>query len=145
MLFRSSVYQGKFSCRYVRPHLTQAQKRFPDAPRLTPKQVEAMDMLDAMVKDPRFQHTTNFQPGDLQFSNNHVALHARTAFEDYPEPERRRHLLRLWLSMPNTRALSPLMGHIYKDQRGGAVRGGFQPRVPGRMVFETSGAETEVT
>ena len=65
-----------------------------------------MDMLDAMVKDPRFQHTTNFQPGDLQFSNNHVALHARTAFEDYPEPERRRHLLRLWLSMPNTRAHS---------------------------------------
>jgi hypothetical protein len=140
-----SVHEGHFSCRYVRPHLTQAQKRFPDAPRLTPAQLEGMDMIDAMVKSPEFQFTTDFKPGDLQFCNNHVLLHARTAFEDYPEPERRRHLLRLWLSVPNSRPLSPLMGHIYRDQRGGAVRGGFQPRTPGRMVFETSGGETEVT
>ena len=140
-----SMHEGHFSCRYVRPHLTQAQKRFPDAPRLTKLQIEAMDLFDEMVKRPDLQLATNFQPGDLQFCNNHVAMHARTAFEDFPEPERRRHLLRLWLSVPNSRPLSPLMAHIYKDQRGGVVRGGFQPQTPGRMVFETSGAETEVT
>jgi hypothetical protein len=140
-----SLHEGHFSCRYVRPHLTQAQKRFPDAPRLTANQIAGMDLFDEMVKRPDFQLVTNFQPGDLQFCNNHVAMHARTAFEDFAEPERRRHLLRLWLSVPNSRPLSPLMGHIYKDRSSGAVRGGFQPQVPGRMVFETSGGETEVT
>ncbi|HEX6512343.1 MAG TPA: hypothetical protein VF157_08595, partial [Chloroflexota bacterium] len=65
--------------------------------------------------------------------------------EDYPEPERRRHLLRLWLSVPNSRPLSPALSHIYRDQRPGAVRGGFPPRIPGTVVFETTGAETLVT
>jgi hypothetical protein len=33
--------------------------------------------------------------------SNHVVLHARTAYEDHPEPEKKRHLLRLWLSLPD--------------------------------------------
>jgi len=37
------------------------------------------------------------QPGDIQLLNNHVIMHGRTDYEDYPEMERRRHLLRLWL------------------------------------------------
>ena len=139
-----SMHQGHFSCRLVRPHITLAQ-RFPEVPRLTAKQVEALDLFDELVARPDFQLVTNFQPGDLQFCNNHVAMHARTAFEDYEEENRRRHLLRLWLSVPDSRPLSPLMAHIYKDQSPGAVRGGFEPRVPGRMVFETTGAETVVT
>ena len=126
------------------PHITLAQ-RFPEVPRLTPKQIEALDLFDELVARPDFQLATNFQPGDLQFCNNHVAMHARTSFEDYEEEDRRRHLLRLWLSVPNSRPLSPLMGHIYKDRRPGAVRGGFESRVPGRVVFETTGAETVVT
>jgi alpha-ketoglutarate-dependent taurine dioxygenase len=36
-------------------------------------------------------------PGQMLFANNRWTLHNRTAFEDYPEPERRRHLVRLWL------------------------------------------------
>jgi hypothetical protein len=139
-----SMHEGYFSCRLVRPHITLAQ-RFPEVPRLTAKQTEALDLFDSLVASPEFQLVTNFQPGDLQFCNNHVAMHARTAFEDYEEPARRRHLLRLWLSVPNSRPLSPQMGHIYKDQRGGAVRGGFPSRVPGHVVFETTGAETVVT
>jgi len=139
-----SMHEGHFCCRLVRPHITLAQ-RFPEVPRLTAKQIEALDLFDELVARPDFQLVTNFQPGDLQFCNNHTAMHARTAFEDYEEEDRRRHLLRLWLSVPNSRPLSPLMGHIYKDQRGGAVRGGFQPRVPGNIVFETTGAETVVT
>jgi hypothetical protein len=43
----------------------------------------------------------------MQFLNNYVVLHSRTAFEDFPEPERKRHLLRLWLTAPNGRKLSP--------------------------------------
>ena len=42
----------------------------------------------------------DLEPGDVQLLSNHTVLHARTAYEDYPEPERKRHLLRLWISLP---------------------------------------------
>jgi hypothetical protein len=130
-------HEGHVSCRYIRGQIKNGQ-RFPAAPRLTPEQDAAMDLLDATAADPRFCFLTNFQPGDLQLCNNHVVMHARSAFEDHPEPERRRHLLRMWLSVPNSRPLSPLLGRIYKDRRPGAVRGGFPPKIPGTIVFETS-------
>jgi hypothetical protein len=126
-----------FSCRYMRPHIRQAQRRFAEVPRLTKAQEESLDLIDALVANPEFHHCTNFQPGDLQLVNNHVTLHARTPFEDYDDPTRRRHLLRMWLSVNNSRPLSPLMGHIYRDQRAGAVRGGFIPHDDGAVVFET--------
>ena len=130
-------HEGYFSCRYIRGQIKNGQ-RFPAAPRLLPEQVEAMDLTDRLAADPAFHFVTNFQPGDLQLCNNHVVMHARTAFEDHPEPERRRHLLRMWLSVPNSRPLSPLLGRIYKDRRPGAVRGGFPAKIPGQIVFETS-------
>jgi hypothetical protein len=130
-------HEGCFSCRYIRGQIKNGQ-RFTAAPRLTSKQIEAMDMVDRLAADPAFHFVTNFQPGDLQLCNNHVVMHARTAFEDHPETERRRHLLRMWLSVPNSRPLSPLLGRIYKDRRPGSVRGGFPAKIPGQIVFETS-------
>ena len=132
-----TTHEGHFSCRYIRGQIKNGQ-RFPAVPRLSAQQVAAMDLLDATAADPRFCFITNFQAGDLQLCNNHVVMHARSAFEDHPEPERRRHLLRMWLSVPNSRPLSPLLGRIYKDRRPGAVRGGFPPKRPGTIVFETT-------
>lgn len=133
-----SLQEGHFCCRFLRPHIAQAQRRFPEVPRLSPEQTEALDLFDALVASPEFHHCTDFHPGDLQLVNNHVTVHARTPFEDYEDPARRRHLLRMWLSVPNSRPLSPLMAHIYHDQRPGAVRGGFPPHVAGTVVFETT-------
>jgi hypothetical protein len=42
----------------------------------------------------------HFRPGDVQWLRNAFVLHKRTAYEDFAEPERKRHLLRLWLSAP---------------------------------------------
>jgi len=96
------------------------------------------DLLDAITNDEGFHITYAFKPGDVQLLNNHVCFHARTAFEDYPERERRRHLLRMWLSVPNSRPLSRAMGTIYQDQRPGVVRGGFPSR-SGRHIYESTG------
>jgi alpha-ketoglutarate-dependent taurine dioxygenase len=52
-----------------------------------------------MNSDPRFSVTMDLRPGDMQFLNNHVVLHSRTAYEDHPEPQRRRDLIRLWLDV----------------------------------------------
>lgn len=122
-----SMHNGKISCRYIRMQILNSQ-RFDDAPRLTPEQREAMALFDSIASSDAFRFTMMFEPGDMQLLNNHVMLHSRTSFEDWPEEDRKRHLLRMWLSVPNSRELSPAMGAIYRDQRAGAVRGGFPSR-----------------
>ncbi len=39
------------------------------------------------------------EPGDVQIVSNHTVVHARTQYVDHEDPQRARHLLRLWLSM----------------------------------------------
>jgi hypothetical protein len=135
-----SEYEGKFSCRHIWTHVTAAQENWPELPRLTDRQIEAVTLVNQLANDERFHIGMMFEPGDIQLLNNHVTYHARTEFEDYGEEDRKRHLLRMWLSMPNTRALSPLMSAIYQDQRGGAVRGGFPSRT-GTHSFTTVKAQ----
>jgi hypothetical protein len=133
-----NFYAGKFSCRYIRAHIRNAQ-RFDDAPRLTDAQVEAMDLLDEIAWRDDVHLSMHFEPGDIQILCNHTCMHSRTAFEDFPEEDRRRHLLRMWLSVPNSRALSPRMSTIYRDTSPGAVRGGFPSR-SGSHHYHTLGA-----
>ncbi|MEJ8848852.1 TauD/TfdA family dioxygenase [Variovorax rhizosphaerae] len=136
-----SEHEGKFSSRDIRTHIYQAHQDFADElPPLSEKQKEALELIGQLADEPRFHLSMMFEPGDIQLLNNHVTLHSRTEFEDWPEEDRKRHLLRMWLSMPNTRTLSPLMSAIYLDQRGGAVRGGFPSR-DGKRSFETVKAQ----
>ena len=66
---------------------------------------------------------SSVRPGDIQLVNNHVLFHDRTAFEDWPEPERRRDLLRLWLAPPGAQPLAEVFsqrfGSIEVGERGG--------------------------
>jgi alpha-ketoglutarate-dependent taurine dioxygenase len=64
---------------------------------LTPAQVAALDELDSVAEDPRLRVEFPLRPGDMFFANNRWLLHNRTAYEDHASPDRRRHLLRLWL------------------------------------------------
>jgi hypothetical protein len=130
-----SQHDGHFACRFIYGQIRNAQ-RFPDAPRLTDAQSEGMAMIETLANDPAFHFAMLFVPGDLQLVNNHVLYHARTAFEDHPEADRHRHLLRMWLSVPNSRPLAPGFSTIYQDRRPGAVRGGFPTRT-GKYQFET--------
>ena len=97
---KSPVYardhRGRLSVSYGPDYLRSAQ-RGTHVPPLSPAQLEAMAVLDELNSDPRFSVTMDLQPGDMQFLNNHIILHSRTAYEDHAEPERRRDLIRLWL------------------------------------------------
>ncbi len=84
-------------CRYNRTYIETAQ-RLPEVPRLTARQVEALDLMDALCHDKSLHLDMALQIGDMQFVNNYTVLHSRTRYEDWPEPERRRYLLRLWLN-----------------------------------------------
>ena len=57
------------------------------------------------------------EPGEGIFFNNCTMLHTRTAFEDHPDPARKRHLLRLWLMLDGRRPLVPAV-HAYKGTTG---------------------------
>jgi Taurine catabolism dioxygenase TauD, TfdA family len=132
-----NFFAGKFSCRYVRAHVRNAQS-FDDAPRLSGAQAEALDLLDEIAWREDVHLAMHFEPGDIQVLCNHTCMHSRTAFEDFPEEDRRRHLLRMWLSVPNSRALSPQMATIFRDTSPGAVRGGFPSRT-GAHRYDTAG------
>ncbi|NYT36422.1 hypothetical protein ERD78_06015 [Allopusillimonas soli] len=82
---------------YVRSGIRKAQL-LAEVPKLTDEQNEALDCLDAMTSNPGLYLDMEFEPGDMQFLSNFSIFHSRTAYEDWPEPERRRHLLRLWLA-----------------------------------------------
>jgi alpha-ketoglutarate-dependent taurine dioxygenase len=57
----------------------------------------ALDALEAVMNRPGLAWEFTFEPGQIQLANNTVLGHKRTAFRDWPDPGRRRHLVRLWL------------------------------------------------
>jgi len=65
-----------------------------------------LDLYNEIAESPDFYLDMDFEPGDVQLLSNHTVLHARTDYEDYPEPELRRHLLRLWISLPGGASLA---------------------------------------
>ena len=122
-------HAGQTSVLYSRLHIGSSQ-RFPEARRLSSEDIEALDMFADLAGDPELRLDMTFMPGDIQLLHNHTILHARTGYEDWPEVERKRHLLRLWLSPPGARPLPPVFAECYggiicKDTRLHA------PLVPG--------------
>lgn len=79
-------------------------QRHPDAPRLTEEQRAALALFEDIANDPEFHIRMTFDPGDVQILNNTTVLHSREQYTDHPEPDRRRHLLRLWLTAPTPAA-----------------------------------------
>jgi len=57
----------------------------------------ALDAFEAIMNDEHLRHDFVFEPGQIQIINNTALGHMRTGFRDWPEPERKRHLIRLWL------------------------------------------------
>ena len=126
-------YAGYLSVIYSRTYINSGQ-RFADAHRLAPEDVEALDYFDELANDAELRLDMELQPGDMQFLHNHTILHDRTAFEDWPEPERKRHLLRLWLAAPGARPLPPVYaeryGSVTVGDRGGIICPGTRLHAP---------------
>ena len=117
-------YAGHLSAIYSGTYIRSAQ-RFADVPRLTPEDHAALEMFDDLANDKELRLDMALRPGDMQFLHNHTCLHDRTAFVDWPEPERKRHLLRLWLAAPGARPLPPAYAPRYGSttigDRGGII------------------------
>ena len=97
-----SIARGYLSVRGVSSYITKAQG-LPGVPPLTVAQKAAMALYQQVVDEIAFDMT--FEQGDMQFLNNYVTLHTRRAFQDWPEPARKRHLYRLWLADEQSRPI----------------------------------------
>jgi hypothetical protein len=111
-----SYYGGELSAT-VRTGRVMSAMRFPEVPRLSAEEISCFKYFESLPKRPGIALGMRLHTGDLQFLNNFVTVHTRTAFvDDAEDPARQRHLLRLWISCPETgRPLCP----EYAAWRGG--------------------------
>ena len=126
-------HEGLLSAIYQRQYIESA-RRFSGVAPLSPEQIEALNLFDELANEPSLNLMMALEPGDMQFVHNHTILHDRTAFEDFPEPERKRHLLRLWLAPPRARSLPVVFaqrfGSVTPGDRGGVAVAGAKPIIP---------------
>ncbi len=127
---------GHFFGRYNRAYIESAQ-RFPDVPRLTAAQRELLDLIDSMCNDESMHLSMELQRGDMQFISNYTTLHSRTDYEDGPDPDLRRHLLRLWLNTGFFSRLPP----SYEDRYEDMVAWQKDPKPP---IFDLSAIHAEL-
>ena len=74
-------------------------------PRLSEKQIEALDLVDKLCSSPEFCLQLKLEPGDLEIASNSTTFHSRENYLDYEDPRKKRLMLRLWLSLYNGRPL----------------------------------------
>ena len=73
--------------------------RHPDVPPLGEIERELLNVYEEIASSPDLYLDMILERGDIQLISNHTVVHSRSEYDDHPEPERRRHLLRLWLSL----------------------------------------------
>ncbi|HET9404149.1 MAG TPA: TauD/TfdA family dioxygenase, partial [Burkholderiales bacterium] len=127
--FRDGHFTGLFSPAYIR-----SAQEFPEVPRLTRAQQEALDLFGELSDQLALDMA--FEPGDIQLLNNHLIYHARTRYDDHPEQDRKRLLLRLWLAVPGSRPLPRGYELLFGNIEAGAVRGGVPAREGWRDVTQ---------
>jgi len=85
------------TCLAILPYVHSAQQRFEEIPRLTEKDLAALEAYDKAKWDESLVVRVLQEPGNLLFLNNHYLVHARSSYVDHEEPGEKRHLRRLWL------------------------------------------------
>lgn len=108
------VYDGVVSCRILRNTVENSRKM--GYAQYDQLESDALAYMDELVNRDDFRLDMMLGRGDMQFINNYTTLHARTEFEDYPEPEKRRHMVRLWLRSNGLRR--PVDRKLFEDYDG---------------------------
>ena len=118
-----SERDGKVTARINSLPYYDSAARHGEQYRPTVIQREALEMVQEIANRPALMLTMDFQEGDIQLINNHILLHAREAYEDYPGPGRERHLLRMWIAVADARRrpLADALASRYRWVREGGI------------------------
>jgi hypothetical protein len=114
---------GRIAARVTNRSFMESVSRYGDELSLTEAQREALDVFQEISNREELRLKMDFQEGDMQFVNNHSILHARQAYEDHDEPDRKRRLLRMWIGMTDERRrlLAPILADRYRFVEIGGI------------------------
>jgi hypothetical protein len=126
-----AIRNGQLSSRYLRSNIV-AGHRAKGVP-LTEREIEAMNEFDRVATQPENRLAFFLERGDMIMMNNYTVMHARTSFTNYPEPERKRHLVRLWLDAPGFRDVPPQ--YNFHGVNGVPKQEGRRPSVNFRQLY----------
>jgi len=71
---------------------------------IDPEGAAAIAAMFEIVEEDGMSVDFDLEPGQIQFVDNRALGHSRTAFADHSEPDRKRHLVRLWMRDRGRRA-----------------------------------------
>lgn len=111
-------FGGLMSCVFNATSARQAAQRMG---RVLPQaELGMLDRIVDLAHADEFRLDMAFEPGDIQLLNNYTVLHWRTGYQDWPEPERKRRLYRLWINRPGERTVDPAFhrGYITGSKAG---------------------------
>jgi hypothetical protein len=113
------------------PYFVKSLTRFSDIgeiPPLSAEQLDALQVLEDTCHKLRLHMILEL--GDIQFlaSGAHV-FHARTAYKDHLPPQPRRHLMRLWLAVPESEGGWKLPFHDSEEKKRGGIQVNDTPPV----------------
>ena len=118
-----SARDGKVTARICSRSYFESAARFGEQYRPTDIQREALKTVQDIANRPELMLSMDFQEGDIQLLNNHMTMHARESYEDYDEPGRERHLLRMWIAVSDARRrpLADALAGRYRWVRQGGI------------------------
>jgi hypothetical protein len=118
-----AVRNSQLSCRYQRTGIAGGHKAL-GVP-LADEDIAAFNLFDEIAKAPQNRLSFFLERGEMLVVNNYTLMHARTRFRNFPEPERQRRLIRLWLDRPGFRDVPKEFNHF---------RGNGVPKQEGRRA-----------
>jgi hypothetical protein len=126
-----SIIKNQLSCRYQRAGIA-AGHRSRGVP-LDPEDIAAFNLFDEIAKAPENRLAFYLERGEMMVVNNYTVMHARSQFENHPEPERQRRLVRLWLDAPGFRDV-PREFNLFKSN-GVPPQGGRRASYDFRKLY----------
>lgn len=105
-LARPAAFDGEQLRTFYHSEYIRTAPRHAGIPQLGNAMSELMDLYDELAGSPELYIEMDLRPGDIQLISNHSIVHARTGYTDYEDPEQRRHLLRLWLTLESPDSLT---------------------------------------
>ncbi|MDG2269541.1 MAG: TauD/TfdA family dioxygenase [Alphaproteobacteria bacterium] len=118
-----TAHDGRIAARVTNRSFMESVSRYGEELTLSEAQREALDVFQEISNREELRLKMDFQEGDMQFINNHSILHARQAYEDHDEPDRKRRLLRMWIGMTDhrRRQLAPILAERYRYVETGGI------------------------
>ncbi len=109
-----SEKNGVVSARILRNTVESARKM--GHAKYNELETAALECMDTLANRDDMRLDMMLARGDMQFINNYTTLHARTEFEDFPDPKLKRHMVRLWLAAHGQRRT--VDAETFKDYSG---------------------------